>query len=130
MEQQHIAVRRVDAGVFGFQAHALERTEAFRTAMATCVIDEDSPHHPRRNREELRTVLPLRARLRREPQIGFVDERGWLKRVVSALASEMRGCPLSQFPIHEPHERLAYLKVTLVPRAQQNGDRFGPRLGG
>ena len=43
--------------------------------MFACVINQNAPHHPRGNAEEVGTVLPGDAVLSHQPQVRLVDER-------------------------------------------------------
>jgi hypothetical protein len=92
------------------------------------VVDENAPHHLRRNAEELRTVLPDRAVLVDQSQVGFVDERGWLQRVFPALTPQMVRGAATQLLIHEGHEPVSCTQVAIAPGAEQRRDLVTRRI--
>ena len=65
----------------------LHRTAAafLRVARAR-VIDQDAAHHARRDREEVRAILPRDGRSVDQPDIRLVDQRGRLQAVAHALS--------------------------------------------
>ena len=54
--------------------------------MAAGMIDQYAPHHLRRNREEMRPILPFHALVVHQTHIGFIHQGSRLERVAGALA--------------------------------------------
>ena len=112
-ESTHVAKGDLNA-----RAAALERMP--RTRM----IDECASHHLSSHGEELCAVLPVRALLSPESQPRLVYERGRLERVTIALASQDDLCLSPKLRVDESNERIARLRITSGPRAQQLGHRL------
>jgi hypothetical protein len=55
------------------------------------VVHENSPHHPRRQREEMRAALLVHFPLVHQSQIRFVHERGRLEGVSPAITAKIPG---------------------------------------
>ena len=72
-------------------------------------------------------ILPDDALLPDEPQIGLVDKRGGLKRVVFPFAAEIRCGAPPELLVDQGHQSLAGLEIALAPRAQQPRDDTGLR---
>src|SRR5262249_20858174 len=85
-------------------------------------IDENAPHHLRRDGEELRAVLPLRAPLIDETQIRLVHERGWLQRVALPLSTKVRGSTVPQLFVDECHDALARVQISIPPGREELRD--------
>jgi hypothetical protein len=58
-------------------------------ARFACRIDQDPSHHLGRNPEKVRPALPIHRTPLDQLEIGLVDHRCWLQRVVTALASHV-----------------------------------------
>ena len=56
------------------------------------LVDHDAPHHTRRNREEMRAVLPIDVTLIHEPDVRLMDQRRRRQRAIAALACQMFRC--------------------------------------
>jgi hypothetical protein len=69
--------------------HDFRIAAAFVSLPRSRVVDQNMPHHARRNREELRPVLPAGGIDRRQAHVGFVDERRALERMARALAPHL-----------------------------------------
>jgi hypothetical protein len=86
------------------------------------VIHEDTPHHPRRDTEEVRPVLPRDTLLPDQPEIGLVNECCRLKRVIATLLSQVGGRPPTKLRVDEWSELIACAQVAAPPRLQQGAD--------
>ena len=89
------------------------------------MIDEDPPHDPRGQREEVRAVVPRDVPWRRRAQIGLVDERGRLQAVAHAFARHAAPRDLVQLLVHERNQPVEGGRIALVPSEQQPGDIRG-----
>src|SRR5262245_38195799 len=79
------------------------------------VVDEDSAHHPSRNAEEVRAVLPDDPLLVDEAQVGLVYEGRGLERVARPLRAKVgRRSPL-EVGVEELHQLLDDATVALPP---------------
>jgi len=89
------------------------------------VVDEDAPHHARRDAEEVRPVLPARLALANVAQVRLVDERSRLKGVAGPLATHepMREQP--KLALDQRREALEGRRVATRPRDQQVGHLVG-----
>src|SRR5262245_33342406 len=61
------------------------------------MVDEDLTHHPRAHSEEMRTVLKSCVLPTGKPDVGLVDQRSRLQRVISAFASHVTSRKTLQF---------------------------------
>ena len=62
------------------------RPRSFGRLAFAHVVDEDTPHHLRRDTEKLRAVLPRHTILTYKADVRLVHQRRGLKRVVRPLA--------------------------------------------
>ena len=76
----------------GQAGHVVERTRATATAAVLValiparVVDEDAAHQRRRDREEMRAVLPVDVALAEQFEVGLADEGGRLQRADAPFA--------------------------------------------
>jgi hypothetical protein len=82
------------------------------------VVDQNAPHHPGGDAEELRAILPGDAILPQEAEVGFVNECSGLKRVIPTLARQVGGGSPAEMLVDKGHERIASLRIAAGPRAQ------------
>jgi hypothetical protein len=94
--------------------------------MGACAIDEDTPHHLTRYREELRTVLPDGAILVDEAKVDLVHKRRRLKRFTSVLTPKERRRSPSELIVHRRDQPIPRLEVALGPCLEKGGDIDGP----
>ena len=87
-----------------------------------CVVDEDPPHHARRDPVEVTPVPPLPHLLVEQLEEGLVDEARRLEGVVPSLAAQIRPCQLAELAIEDGHHLVSSPIVALPPAAQQPGD--------
>ena len=85
VDLQHDVRLIVDGEVYVIEGDASLRPAAFERSAFSGAVDDDMPHGQRRNREKMRMVAPLPARLFRELEIRFVHQRG--RRQGAALAT-------------------------------------------
>jgi hypothetical protein len=86
------------------------------------MIDENAAHHAGGDAEKLRPVLPRGSILAGHPQVRLMYERRRLKRMTRPFASQVGRRPFSQLGVHEGHEAVGSLRVSLAPRPQKPGD--------
>ena len=115
VERRHGHRRRI------VQRHVDSARAALLGAPGAGAVNEDAPHHLRRDGEELRTILPGRAALIDEPDVRLVHERGRLKGVVRPLAPQVRRGAATKLAIHEHQHTLARLEIPGGPRVQEPG---------
>jgi hypothetical protein len=83
------------------------------------MIDENLPHQSRRNREELRAVLPSYASQVYEAQVRLVDERGRSERVIGPLRTQSPARDPTQIVIHNLDQPAGRDPIALAPRYEQ-----------
>ena len=83
------------------------------------MIHQDAPHDHSGNSHELRPVPPVDAPLVDEPEIRFVDERGRLERMVSALRSHVPGREAAQLRIDQRQHFAMGCLVAVAPLDEQ-----------
>ena len=126
MEIEHVNVApRALRGV-GAEGHASPAPGPLCHLMGARPIDEDTPHHLARHREELRTVLPDGAILIDEAKVDLVHERRRLKCFTSALTPKERRRSPSELTVHRRDQLIPRLEVALVPCLEKGGDIDGP----
>ena len=116
IERQHVAVARRHRANAIVQRHAHRAAEALAAALSLRVIDQDAAHHLRRHAEEVRAVLPDDALLADEPQVGLVNERRRLQRVLDPFAAEVGRGPPPELVVDHLHQVVARFQVTSDPR--------------
>src|SRR4026207_2405351 len=84
------------------------------------MIDEHAPHHLRRDPEELCAILPGRA-LIDESQIGLIDQRRRLQRVIPPFASQVGGSPPVELVVHDWYQLVSRTDIAVAPCTQQSG---------
>jgi hypothetical protein len=94
--------------------------------VGTCTIDEDTPHHLGRHREELRAVLPDRAILIHQTKVDLVHECRRLQRLTCALASKERRRSAPELIVHNRDQLIPRLEIALVPCLEKGSDIDGP----
>ena len=75
-------------------------TAALGGQLAFGVIEEDLSHCRRRYGQEMRVALQLRLGLARQPQIGLMDQRGRVERLLALQAPSVCACDLVELPLH------------------------------
>jgi hypothetical protein len=110
------ALRRPDERVA--QRHSPEAAASLEVAPGARALDEDVPHEPGGECEEVRTIPQAHAGTLDEAQIGFVDERGGLERVAGGFAPHMPPRQLTQIPVNQRYEPLERRLVALFPGQQ------------
>src|SRR5260370_4041374 len=63
---------------------------ALQRVVCATVVNQDAPHEPGGNPEEMTAILPSLRRLVHQPEVGFMNEVCWLQRMPPALASQVR----------------------------------------
>jgi hypothetical protein len=128
-------VQRQDIDPAGFrgdlifdQGHALQPPAALLGEPFPGVIDEDSPHHPGGDAEEVRPVAPLRLSLVNEPHVGFVNERRWLQRMTGWFSLHVAGRQTAQVPVNERQQVLEGIPIPVAPGDEPLRDRCAVRV--
>ena len=85
------------------------------------MVDQHPSHQLGRDGEELRAVLPVGVLLIHELEVGLVDERRGLQRVLGPLSPEMRVRDPVQFLVDERHQVIEGIAIALVPGEQEGG---------
>ena len=75
----------------------------------------------------MRPILPFDGAEIDEPQIHFIHERRRLQRMPVALIAQVVPCHVPQFFVHQRHELIQCLTITLAPGQEQLRDAL--RLG-
>lgn len=101
---------------------ALEVTAPFDATAGARVVDQDAPHHPARDGEEVRPVLPLAAGLVDQPDERLVDERGGLQGVRRVLAAHALAGDAPQVVVKRREQALRGLRGAAAGGQEQLGD--------
>ena len=114
-----------DFEVRGPQRIIFRAPGAFLGRSGSCVVDQNLPHHAGRDSEEMNLIGELSLLPVEELEIGFMNERGRLKRVIGTLAAEVPGSHAVQLSVEggrefvqrrgissvQPFKELRYLDV-------------------
>ena len=84
------------------------------------MVNQDSPHHFGRQREEVRPILPIGVALADEPEIGLVHQSGGLKDMPRRFMSKSGCRPPAQFLIDDADQLVSRLEISASPRVQQS----------
>ena len=90
--------------------------------LAPGVVHQDSPHHLRRNREEVAAVLPVHVALAEQLHVGFVDHGRGLEAIGSPFAGQLPRGEQPQFLINDRNEPIECIAVAALPVLQQPRD--------
>jgi hypothetical protein len=74
---------------------------AFARAASTSVIDQDSPHHLRRDTKEMCAALPMHVPLVHQAKKSLINKRGCLKRVTGRFPSHVPPCQSVKFLVND-----------------------------
>src|SRR5262245_39737974 len=102
----------IDRPLGGGRVEAFVEGDARLSAAALeCVararpLDQDLPHGVRRDRAEVRAVLPPLGTILQQLQVGLVDERSRLQRLSRTFPLEIVRGEASKLGVHERHQRL------------------------
>ena len=110
--------------------HELDRRRPatpFAEALRARQIDEDAPHESCRQGVEVCPVVPLHLTDIDQPQIQFVDQRGRLQGVVTALAQHGSPGQAAELAVHERDQLLERPLVAVAPGGQQSGHVLSSR---
>jgi hypothetical protein len=92
------------------------------------VIDENSPHQLRRDREEVGTVLPVGVALIDQLEVRLVDDGRRLQTIGPPLASEMPRCDRAKLVMHERNQLVEGFLAAVAPLLEESRD-FRRRQG-
>ena len=104
------------------ERHPLRFAAALGSRAVARMVGQDAPHHHCRQAHELRAVPPIDALLVDEPEVGLVDERGGLERVVRAFAPHVCAGEPAQLGVDEGKELLVGGPVALAPVDEEPRD--------
>ena len=90
---------------------ALPRAAALLRAACARALDQDLPHGMRRDRAEVRAVLPAIRLVLHQAEVGLVDERRRLQRLARPLAAQVVGREPPQLLIDDRQQRVHRLPV-------------------
>ena len=83
------------------QTHRLFPRAAFQALFPTGAFDEDSTHRLSGRAEEVGAILPITARITHQPEIGLMNQRGWLERVSRSFLSHASASEPTQFLVNQ-----------------------------
>jgi hypothetical protein len=84
-------------------------------------IDQDLPHEPGANPEEVSAILPTDVPEIDQPQVDFVYERRGLKDMAGRFASHITLRKLVKFGVHQGRQLLQRTFVPVAPGLEQLG---------
>jgi hypothetical protein len=82
---------------------------------ASRVIDQNAPHHLRRDCEEVSAVLPIDVSLIEQFHVRFVHDRRRLQPAMPPLAGELPRCERAQLAVDERNQPLERLAAAAAP---------------
>ena len=91
------------------------------------MFNQNLAHQLCRHAEKMLPALPFGEILFDQPQVGLIDKRGRLQRVIGSFAAEIALRQLAQFPIDDGQQLGERRLVALAPAQQQHGDFVGRR---
>lgn len=101
------------------QGNAQGVSRTFNCVSAPCMVHENAAHHLGGDRQEVRPILPVNPLMVDQPQIGLVNERRRLERVVAPLPAQLACRARPQVSMDQIEQIVARLNVSARPRAQQ-----------
>jgi hypothetical protein len=90
--------------------------------LAAGAIDQDAPHHPGRNCEEMGAVLPLHASEIHQTHVGFIYQGGCLQTVAGALTFHIVVGQATEFVVNSRGQPLKSALVSLAPGTEERAD--------
>ena len=81
-------------------------TASFRRVAGSSVIDQHLPHDLSRNSEKMRAAAIIWLVLSDHAGVGFVNQRGGLKRVDAPFAAELGAGELAKLGINQRHQAI------------------------
>ena len=84
------------------------------------MVHQDPAHHFGRQREEVRSILPIGVSLVDESKVGLVDESGRLQDVPRPLAPKSGRRPAAQFLMDDRYELVPRGEIASAPRVEQS----------
>jgi hypothetical protein len=76
-------------------------TSALVCAPGASIVDQYAPHQLRRDRKEVRAVLPLHAARLNQLEIGFINQRSSLQRMAGPLTADVSVGQAPQFSVDQ-----------------------------
>ena len=119
VQRNHVHWPLLDYAAPSSRATLLPPAPLGRTMMLG-MIDQNLAHQVGRDAEELRAAGALHLRLVHQPQVGLVDQRRRLQRVVRPLAADIGGREAAQFAVDERHQFAQCLLVAAAPGLEQS----------
>ena len=95
---------------------------ATRRVRTACMIDENAPHDIRSNAEKVRPIFPRHSLLAEEAQVGLVDERSGLQRMIAAFAREKTRGQIAQFTVHCARQGFAGVAIAGLREREEFGN--------
>ena len=101
----------------------LSAASPFLIIVAAGVVYQDMPHDLSRNREEMRSVLPLGAITLTKSQICFIDESRRLECVVHPFPPHVTTRQFPQLVMYKRHQGIERLLIAIAPVYQKLRNR-------
>ena len=98
------------------------RTTAFRPEAVTCVIHQHVAHHRGGHGEKMRAILPAGLLIRKEPNEGFLHERGRLNLLAIQFAAQAAASDPLQLGPNQRKQQVQRGLIPLSPACQQPCD--------
>jgi hypothetical protein len=83
------------------------------------VVDQDTTHHFRRQREEVRAILPIGVTLVDESQVRFMDQSRRLQEVSRPLPTKAHRRPTAEFLMNHTNQFIARSQIASTPRVKE-----------
>jgi hypothetical protein len=115
IERKNVRVRRWGVKHQTIEIHLHPTPRPLVHLSPSCVVDEDSPHEPGGEGEEMDAVLPGHSALVDETEERFVNERRRLQRVVAALVTQVQGSATAKLLVQHRHQLVAGFLIAIAP---------------
>ncbi len=123
VQEEDIASARVHAGQVSLELHPQGFIRPLRRRARPGVVHEDSPHHARRQGEEMGAALPVHRVLADQPDVRLVHEGRRLQRVVAAVSAQMAGSAAAQLAVDQRQQFVLRVRMPVRPRVEQSSHR-------
>ena len=84
------------------------------------MVDQDATHHFRRQREEVRAILPIGVTLVDESQVRFVDQSRRLQEVPRPLPPKAGRRPTAEFLMNHTNQFVPRSEIAPTPRVEES----------
>ena len=125
MEREHVTADRFHSTNLIVQGDAKDVSRTFDGVPPPCMVHEDASHHFGGDSQEVRAILPVDALMADQPEVGLMNERRRLERMVAPLSTQISCSACSQISMDKLEETVTCFLVSARPCAQHECCRAG-----